>query len=121
MIDLRTVARPLLAAPFFVGGVNALRSAPTIAERSADVAIPIAEVVGLPKDPLMLVRLNAGVQLGAAALLTFGRMPRVASLALAASVVPTTLAGHRFWEQKDPQARKAQIVQFAKNAGLLGG
>src|SRR5439155_1358622 len=38
-----------------------------------------------------------------------------------ASIVPTTLAGHRFWEHTDPTERFGQISNFVKNAGLLGG
>ena len=40
---------------------------------------------------------------------------------LAASLVPTTLAGHRFWEETDPQAKAMQRLQFAKNTSVLGG
>ena len=35
-------------------------------------------------------------------------------------MVPTTLAGHRFWEERGP-ARNAQTIQFLKNAAMLGG
>ncbi|HEY0401480.1 MAG TPA: hypothetical protein VGD09_05640, partial [Blastococcus sp.] len=50
-----------------------------------------------------------------------GRLPRLTALALSASVVPTTLAGHRFWEHTDPTERFGQISNFLKNAGLFGG
>jgi hypothetical protein len=40
---------------------------------------------------------------------------------LAGSLVPTTLAGHRFWEEKDPAERYRQRGNFLKNVGLLGG
>jgi uncharacterized membrane protein YphA (DoxX/SURF4 family) len=40
---------------------------------------------------------------------------------LAGTLVPTTLAGHRFWEELDEDARNTQIAHFAKNLGLLGG
>ena len=43
------------------------------------------------------------------------------ALALAASLVPTTYAGHPFWEEKDPGARAAQRTQFFKNTSMLGG
>jgi uncharacterized membrane protein YphA (DoxX/SURF4 family) len=121
MIDLRILTRPLLAAPFIVGGLNALKSSKAVAETAADVALPIADAVGLPKDPEMLVRLNAGVQIAGGVLLALGIMPRVTSLVLGASLVPTTLAGHRFWEQKDDKERNGQRMQFVKNAGMLGG
>jgi putative oxidoreductase len=38
-----------------------------------------------------------------------------------ASLVPTTLAGHRFWEVTDKQARAAQRIHFLKNVAMLGG
>ena len=44
------------------------------------------------------VRINGGVQVAAGALLTLNKLPRLAALALAATLVPTTAAGHRFWE-----------------------
>ena len=40
---------------------------------------------------------------------------------LAASLVPTTLAGHPFWDETDPQAKAQQRLQFAKNTSILGG
>jgi hypothetical protein len=50
-----------------------------------------------------------------------GPFHRPAALALAGSLVPTTLAGHRFWTETDPQVREQQKVHFMKNLGLLGG
>ena len=43
------------------------------------------------------------------------------ALALAGSLVPTTLAGHRFWEEEDDAARAQQTVQFLKNLAMFGG
>lgn len=120
MFGPRSLSRALLAAPFIVGGINALKAPAKVAPAAEDVGVPIAERVGLPTDPETLVKLNAGVQVGAGALLALGLFPRAASLALAASLVPTTLAGHRFWEAEGA-ARREQLIHFAKNAGMLGG
>ncbi len=81
----------------------------------------MADRLPLPDDSEKLVKINAGVQVGAGLLLAIGRFPRLAAIALAGSIVPTTLAGHRFWEEDDPSARSKQQVQFLKNVGLLGG
>src|SRR5688500_5834847 len=116
MLDLRTLIRPLLAAPFIVGGVNALRAPKPTARQAADVAVPIGDAVGLGRNPETLVKINAGVQVGAGVLLAFGFVPRLASLALSASLVPTTIAGHRFWEENEAADRDRQMIQFAKNA-----
>ena len=71
----------------------------------------------LPKDPVTLVRLNGAVQVGAGALLAVGRVPRLAALALATTLVPTTLAAHRFWELDDPQ--EVDLMQMAKVSAML--
>jgi putative oxidoreductase len=35
--------------------------------------------------------------------------------------VPTTLAGHSFWEYTDKEERRQQQLQFFKNLSMLGG
>ena len=75
----------------------------------------------LPKDVEQWVKADAAVKVVAGALFGLGRLPRLTSLALSASIVPTTLAGHRFWEHTDPTERFGQLSNFLKNAGLLGG
>jgi uncharacterized membrane protein YphA (DoxX/SURF4 family) len=69
----------------------------------------------------MFVRLNGAVQLVAGTMLAMNRWPRLAALALAGSLIPTTIAGHRFWSEADPNGRAAQRTQFLKNAAMLGG
>ena len=68
-----------------------------------------AEVAPLDQRPddLTLVKIDAGVKIVAGTMLAFGKFPRLASTALAASLIPTTLAGHRFWEEDDPEVRSA--------------
>jgi len=43
------------------------------------------------------------------------------SSSLAGSLIPTTAAGHRFWEESDPSTRAQQTIHFLKNAAMLGG
>jgi putative oxidoreductase len=45
----------------------------------------------------------------------------LAALALACSMIPTTLAGHAFWNIEDPTGRKLQRIQFHKNMAMIGG
>lgn len=85
------------------------------------VASKLASRLPVPNDTEQLVKINAGVQVGAGFLLSIGRFPRLAALALGGSIVPTTFAGHRFWEEDDPSTKSKQQVQFLKNVGLLGG
>ena len=82
----------------------------------------VARVVPFaPSDPTAAVTLNAGVQVGAGTLLAAGVVPRLAAMALVASIIPTTAAGHRFWEIDDPARRAQQRAHFLKNAAILGG
>ena len=68
-----------------------------------------------------MVQLHGGVNLVGGIMLGLGIKPRLAALALIANLIPTTLAGHRFWEEDDEQAKMDQQVHFAKNVSLLGG
>ena len=67
------------------------------------------------------MKVNGAVMVGAGALLALGKLPRLAALALAGTLVPTTFAGHRFWEETDEKARKMQRIHFLKNVSMLGG
>ena len=72
-------------------------------------------------DTETVVRVNGGVQIVAGVLLATGRFRRLACLFLMGSLIPTTYAGHRFWEETDETARSQQRMHFLKNLGLLGG
>ena len=117
----RRIARPLLAASFVSGGVDTLRNPGPRVDMAEAVAPKVAEPLPLPNETDQLVRINAVVQVVGGVLLTVGRLRRVAAAILAASLVPTTLAGHRFWEEEDPAQRAQQQIHFVKNVGLLGG
>lgn len=123
MTVLRRLARPMLAAIFISGGIDSLRNPSAKAPAADGVATALSGVMPslADQDAEVLVQLNAGVQVGAGALLALGRFPRLSALALAASIVPTTAAAHRYWEIDDPDARAQQRIHFLKNTGILGG
>lgn len=113
---LRRLARPLLASIFVFGGIAALRQT----EGHAEVVRPLLPEAA-PVDAVTLVRVDGTVKIVAGAMLALGKAPRLAALALIGSLVPTTFAGHRFWEAKDEQEKREQLIHFLKNAGLIGG
>jgi putative oxidoreductase len=120
---IRRLARPMLASIFIKGGVDTLLNP----EPRVQAAAPLVEKVAptlpepAPSEPDQLVRIDAGVKIGAGVLLALGKFPRLASLALAASLIPTTVAGHAFWEKSDPSEKAAQQLHFVKNVSILGG
>lgn len=124
----RLIARPMLSSMFIVGGINSLRNTEMMAERAkpvTDMIVPWAKKVApnapIPTDEKTLVRINAGVHIAAGLALATGRAPRLSALVLAASLVPTTAAGHRFWEHDDQSMRANQQTHFFKNMSMLGG
>lgn len=124
---VRRIARPLLSTVFIAGGIDSLRSpapkaqaAGSLIEKSVG-ALPGAVTEKLPSDPETLVKINAAVQVGAGTLLALGKAPRASALVLAGTLVPTTVAGHDFWNVDDPQQRAMQRMQFFKNLTMLGG
>jgi putative oxidoreductase len=122
MTLVRRIARPLLSSIFISGGIAGLKAPEAHAPVAEDVAPKVAEKLPyLPEDTAQLVKINAGVQVVAGSLLAIGRFPRLSALALAGTLVPTTLAAHRFWEIDDKEERSAQQVHFFKNCGLFGG
>jgi putative oxidoreductase len=124
---VRRIARPLLAAPFVYGGISTLRKPQDRVPGARPVVEKIAETadkqlpVEVPRNVEQWVKADAAVKVVAGALFGLGRLPRLTAVLLSASVVPTTLAGHRFWEHDDPTERFGQLSNFLKNAGLLGG
>jgi uncharacterized membrane protein YphA (DoxX/SURF4 family) len=116
------LARPMLAGVFIAGGMDVLGNPEPRAKLAKPVVDRVAAVVPFaPTDAKAAVTLNAAVHIGAGSLLAAGVFPRLAALALATSLVPTTLAAHRFWELDDPAQRSRHRVEFLKNSAILGG
>src|SRR3954464_16070619 len=95
----RHLPRMMLSAIFISGGIDSLRNPAAKVPAAENVTPKLAEPLPLPADTEQLVRITAAGQVCAGSLLALGKAPRVAALALGASLVPTTLAGHRFWEE----------------------
>jgi putative oxidoreductase len=124
MHPVRTAARAMLAGVFVVQGVDALTHPDPLVARARRVTDRVGPTLGNLHPTLAetrnLVKVNAAVMVGGGALLLTS-LRRGAALAVAAALVPTTLAGHSFWEQTDAGERKQQRIRFLSNVGLLGG
>jgi uncharacterized membrane protein YphA (DoxX/SURF4 family) len=116
----------MLAAVFIGQGFEALRSP----KPAADAARPALEGLqklpdpvgsGVPSDPETFAKINAAVQIGGGLLLASGRLPRLASAALAATVIPANLGAHMFWDEPDQQLKAEKRRAFLTDLSLLGG
>jgi uncharacterized membrane protein YphA (DoxX/SURF4 family) len=123
---IRRIARPLLSVAFIGQGVESLLNPKSAAEAAAPAvgalqALPDPVSSSIPSNPQTFAQINAAVQIGGGLLLAAGKMPRLASAALAFTVLPANLGTHMFWNESDPQ-RKAEMRQaFLKDVSLLGG
>src|SRR4051812_5037603 len=102
MKPVRTAARAMLSAIFVVSGVRILLNPDSkvdTARRVTDRVGPLLEKVDprIPSDARTLVRVKAATDVVAGLALATGHFSRPAAAALAAGLVPTTLAGHPFW------------------------
>jgi putative oxidoreductase len=118
---LRPVARLLMGSTYAVLGYGALREPGQGVEEAATLMAAVRKKAPVPARDEQLVQINGAMQATCGVLLALGVAPRLSALVLAGSMVPTTLAAHRFWTVEDPQARKQQQVQFHKNMAMIGG
>jgi uncharacterized membrane protein YphA (DoxX/SURF4 family) len=122
MSVLRDVARPMLASIFVIQGFDTMLHPERVAPRADPVVRPLAGLMpGEPGQTEDAVRLNGAVQFTAGSLLALGILPRLSAAAIAVTLVPTTFAGHRFWEVEDDKERAQQRIHFLKNLAIFGG
>jgi uncharacterized membrane protein YphA (DoxX/SURF4 family) len=110
---IRRLARVFLGAAFINSGLESLRDVDRRADRAASYGLPG------PMNPSLTVA--AAAQLGAGFLLISNKLPRLAALVAALTVVPDAVTGHDFWSEKDPVAKEAQRSLFARDLGVMGG
>jgi len=121
LTPLRPAARALTGSTYVLLGFDALRAPGARVDQAGPVLAAIRQWVPLPEDDELVVRGNAAVMVAAGGLLMLGKAPRLSALALVGSLIPTTLAGHSYWEVEDPATRKIQRIQFHKNLAMIGG
>ena len=104
------LGRALLASIFIKSGLEHLQNPDPIVRAAKGAEIP---------EPELAVKVNSAVMVGAGTMLALGVAPRLASTALAVSLVPTTVVGHPFWDKQGAE-RMHQQTHFLKNLALFG-
>lgn len=123
---LRKIARPMLSTVFIGQGLESLRH-PHVAADAARPAVNglrrLPEPIGtkIPSEAEKVALATAVMQVGGGVLLASGRLPRLASAMLAATVVPGSLGAHTFWNEPDPQLKAAKRRALLADVSLLGG
>jgi putative oxidoreductase len=112
----------MVASIFILQGYDTFRRPERVAPRAEPVVRQLSDrIPAVPAKTEDAVRLNGAVQMVAGTLLALGWFPRPAALALAGTLVPTTAAGHRFWEAEEDADRAQQRIHFLKNLSMFGG
>jgi uncharacterized membrane protein YphA (DoxX/SURF4 family) len=123
---IRRIARPLLSAVFIGQGIETLRN-PSVTLEATEPTVAalrnLPEPYGdkVPSNPETAARINAAVQVSGGLLLATGKLPRIASAALALTVVPGSLGGHLFWTESDPERKADKRRALLTDLSLLGG
>ena len=121
---LRAAARPLLAAPFILDGLDALTRPKRHVEKFTKVQ-PVLERAGMPpvlaSDVSMLTRATGAVSVVAGLGLATGRCPRTCAALLAVINVPLTVVNNPVWMASDGPAKKAAMSGMLRGAAIGGG
>lgn len=120
---LRAVARPLLAAPFIIEGIDAVARPGHHVEKFERVQ-PALERAGLPpvltSDARMLTRATGAVTVAAGLGLATGASPRTSACLLAALNVPLTVINNPVWAVRG-EDRRATLAGLLRGAALGAG
>ncbi|HET8846278.1 MAG TPA: DoxX family protein [Ktedonobacteraceae bacterium] len=108
----KSLSQLLLAGIFMKGGFDAFWEPGGRVDKVAGAGLP---------NPETAVELNGATMMVGGAMLALNVAPKLAAVALIGSLIPTTLVGHAFWKVEEKAARNAQMIQFLKNMGLIGG
>ncbi len=122
MSILRALARPLLATPFIVSGVDALVRPASHRDR-AEVLTPLAEKAGYPvstKQVDLATRALGLTNVLCGAALATGKMPRSGAAILVVTQLPVAIANNPVWLHKGAE-RRQDLLGLTSSAGLLGG
>ena len=112
MVSVRSLGRAAGAGAFITSGWDAFLDPGHRTVTAAALGIP---------QPGLATALDGGAMVVAGVALAAGVAPRLSAAVLAGLLVPTTLAGHAFWNESEPGPRIQPRIQLLKNLYMLGG
>lgn len=119
---IRVLARPLLASVFIVEAVDALRNpdehVATLEPVEGALDKASESIPGLPSNKRNLVRLHAGITLGAGVLFALGKAPRTSATVLALAATPAAVVANPV---RTKAQRKANLPNLLAKAAAIAG
>jgi putative oxidoreductase len=111
MKEIFVLGRLLLGSYFVYSGVHHFTDTRMMAHFAHLKGVPMPEVAVLGAGVLLII---AGLSF------LLGFAPKAGIAAAALFLLPVTLVMHQFWKEQGA-ARMADMINFTKNFGLLGG
>jgi putative oxidoreductase len=103
--------RILIGGIFVQSGFAKLMDLNGFAAMLADGGVPMASV---------LAPIGAAAEFGGGLAIVLGLATRYAALLMIGFTIVATMISHRFWTYP-PQEQQMQMINFAKNAAIIGG
>lgn len=120
-----TLARPLLALPFLVDGIDAVTRPEPHAELILEATESMEKKAGTPPltkaDAVLFSRIGGAVSVAAAGALLLGKRPRTAACVLAAVNVATAVVRYPFWRAGTRRERDEHLAGLARAGAVTGG
>ena len=111
MRALHVLGRAIFGGFFVYNGINHLTNSAGMGQYAAAKGVPAAEQAVQATGLMMLA---GGFSIMA------GLKPKQGLATIIAFLIPVSLQMHRFWDEQDPQARQAEMINFGKNIALIG-
>lgn len=108
---VNTVGRVVVGSAFMMFGYEAAKEPGS--------RVQAVEALGVPQ-PELAVRLNGAAMIAGGAALATGVCARAGAAGLALSLLPTSVAGHPYWQESEESKRVPQRIHFQKNLALAG-
>lgn len=106
------IARMVFGGFFLYNGINHFRHRKEMSEYTAAKNVPMAD--------LAVTASGAALVLGGASIL-LGVKPKIGGALIAGFLAGVSPLMHDFWRVEDPGQRQNELINFSKNAALLGG
>ncbi len=105
-------ARVIFGGFFLYSGINHFRSRKQAAQAAAAKNVPMPD--------LAVTSSGVALMLGGASIL-LGFKPKIGTALIAGFLAGVSPVMHDFWRAEDPKQRMQDMIDFSKNAALLGG
>lgn len=111
MSGLYVIGRALFGGIFLYSGINHFLKKEPMTGYAASKGLPQPEA-GVLGSGALLAAAGFGIM--------FGLNPKLAAGSIAGFLAVATPIFHDFWNETDPHMAQGQVVNFSKNAALLG-